>query len=159
MCNLTQFLKANIHPQNLLLYSSINYTSFQIIGLYNGSVSVSCPILQQVVQLLKKLELYRVHTLCALCICVWTSKIVKMTQLYLLMISTSFYRMSRNHMASGVYFERGFYFIYVCKARAKFFGHAHFVVTRPTFIPFMAIVTINMISGRPPVCVIWKSRW
>ena len=44
-------------------------------------------------------------------------------------------------------FERGFYFIYVRKAHAKF-------LARPTFIPFMAIVTINMISGRPPVCVI-----
>ena len=46
-------------------------------------------------------------------------------------------------------FERGVLF-YLC---------ARICLAMPTFIPFMAIVTINMVSGWPPVCIIWKSRW
>ena len=63
---------------------------------------------------------------------------------------------------SGAYagiLKGGFYFINAREARAIFLAPPTFGVTMPTFIPFMAIVTINMVSGRPPVCVIWKSRW
>ena len=30
--------------------------------------------------------------------------------------------------------------------------------TTPTFIPFMEIVTMDMVSGRPPVCIILRAE-
>ena len=61
----------------------------------------------------------------------------------------------------GRNFDRGFHYIGKTLTRAKrekFLGHAHLMVTTPIFVPFMALVTMDMVSDHPPVCIIWNCR-
>ena len=44
------------------------------------------------------------------------------------------------------------------KCARKILGHAPCIVTTSTFIPFMAIVTVDMVSGRSLVCIILKVK-